>query len=115
MGETPIRTVRIAETWDAAKAVADQRGERMATFVERALQREITHSAAEGTAVTFTLSDELHDSLQQIAEFEHRTAEATLVVAVAEYIRIHDKRAAVRAIGAEIARKHRGILDRLAQ
>jgi predicted transcriptional regulator len=64
---------------------------------------------------TVNLPDDLHASLKKVADAEHRSANATIVVAVAEYVRNHDKRAAVRAIAAEIATRHRDLLDRLAR
>lgn len=64
---------------------------------------------------TVTLPDDLHDSLKQVAAAEHRSANATIIVAVAEYVRNHDKKAAVRAIANEVAQRHRELLDRLAQ
>ncbi|MGI5245146.1 Arc family DNA-binding protein [Dactylosporangium sp. CA-139066] len=67
------------------------------------------------TTTTVTLPDELHDSLKQVAAAEHRSANATIVCAVAEYVQNHDKRASVRLIAAEVAAKHRELLDRLAK
>lgn len=64
---------------------------------------------------TVTLPDELHGALKRVAADEHRSANATIVVAVEEYVRRRDKRAAVRAIATEVADKHRELLDRLAQ
>ncbi|MER7006882.1 Arc family DNA-binding protein [Dactylosporangium sp. NPDC000555] len=64
---------------------------------------------------TVTLPGELHDSLKQVAAAEHRSANATIVVAVAQYVQNHDKKAAVGAIAAEIAERHRELLDRLAK
>jgi predicted transcriptional regulator len=64
---------------------------------------------------TVNLPDDLHASLKQVAEVEHRSANATIVIAVAEYISRHDKRAKVRALAAEIAQRHSELLERLAQ
>jgi predicted transcriptional regulator len=64
---------------------------------------------------TVTLPDDLHASLKRVAAEEHRSANATIIVAVTEYIRSRDKKAAVQAIAAEVAEKHRELLDRLAQ
>lgn len=60
-----------------------------------------------------TLPDDLHESLKRVAADEHRTVNDTIVVAVAEYIRSRDKKAAVQALAAEVAEKHRELLDRL--
>ncbi|GAA4262230.1 hypothetical protein GCM10022255_098150 [Dactylosporangium darangshiense] len=67
------------------------------------------------TTTTVTLPDELHASLKRVAEAEHRSANATIIVAVEQYVRARDKRAAVGAIAAEVAERHRELLDRLAQ
>jgi predicted transcriptional regulator len=64
---------------------------------------------------TVNLPDELHASLKQVAEAEHRSANATIVVAVAEYVRNHDKRARIRELAADIAQRDQELLDRLAQ
>jgi predicted transcriptional regulator len=64
---------------------------------------------------TITFPDVLHESLKRVATEEHRSVNATVVVAVTQYVGSHDKRAIVRVMAAEIARKHRGLLDRLAQ
>jgi predicted transcriptional regulator len=64
---------------------------------------------------TVTLPDELHASLKKLAEAEHRSANATIVVAIEQYVQSRSKRAAVQAIAAEVAEKHRELLDRLAQ
>lgn len=64
---------------------------------------------------TVNLPDDLHASLKQVAEAEHRSANATIVVAVAEYVGRHDKRAKVRALAADVAERHRELLDRLAR
>jgi predicted transcriptional regulator len=49
---------------------------------------------------TMNLPDDLHASLKQVAEAEHRR---------------HDKQAKVRALAAEVAERHKELLDRLAQ
>lgn len=40
-GQTPVRTLRLGSIWDEAKAIADQRGEKMTAVVEDALRRYI--------------------------------------------------------------------------
>ena len=64
---------------------------------------------------TVSLPDDLHASLKQVAEAEHRSANATIIVAVTEYVSRHNKRAQVRALATEVAERHKDLLDRLAQ
>jgi predicted transcriptional regulator len=64
---------------------------------------------------TVNLPDDLHASLKEVAEAEHRSANATIVVAITEYVSRHDKRAKVRALAADVAERHKELLDRLAQ
>lgn len=64
---------------------------------------------------TVNLPDDLHARLKQVAEAEHRSANATIVVAITEYVSRHDKRAKVHALATEVAERHRELLDRLAQ
>ena len=64
---------------------------------------------------TVNLPDDLHASLKQVAEAEHRSANATIIIAVTEYVSRHDKKAKVRALAAEVAEHHKELLDRLAQ
>jgi predicted transcriptional regulator len=64
---------------------------------------------------TVNLPDDLHASLKQVAEAEHRSANATIIIAVTEYVSRHDKRTQVRALAAEVAQRHGELLDRLAQ
>jgi hypothetical protein len=44
-GQTKGRSIRIGDTWDEAYAAADADGEKFATFVERALRRELDRRA----------------------------------------------------------------------
>ena len=64
---------------------------------------------------TVNLPDELHASLKAVAEAEHRSANATIIVAVAEYVSRHDKRTRIRALAADVAERHKELLDRLAR
>lgn len=64
---------------------------------------------------TVNLPDDLHASLKQVAEAEHRSANATIVVAVAEYVSRHDRRTKVRALAADVAERHKELLERLAR
>lgn len=63
---------------------------------------------------TVTIPDDLHKSLKQIADDEHRSLNATMIVAMTHYVQNRDRRAAIRAMAAEIARRDREILDGLA-
>lgn len=62
---------------------------------------------------TVNLPDDLHAALKEVAEAEHRSANATVIVAVTEYVSRHNKRAKVRALAAEVAERHSELLDRL--
>ncbi|MBN1173809.1 MAG: Arc family DNA-binding protein [Micromonosporaceae bacterium] len=64
---------------------------------------------------TVNLPDDLHASLKAVAEAEHRSANATIIVAITEYVNRHDKRARVRALAEDVASQHRELLDRLAR
>lgn len=64
---------------------------------------------------TITFPDPLHDSLKRVAHEEHRSINATVVVAVTQYVGSHDQRAVVRLMAAEIVRKRRELFDRLAR
>lgn len=64
---------------------------------------------------TVNLPDDLHAALKHIAESEHRSANATIVVAVSEYVHRHDKRAQVRSLAEQVAERHEELLDRLGQ
>lgn len=64
---------------------------------------------------TVNLPDDLHTSLKKVAEAERRSANSTIIMAVAEYVSRHDKRARVRALAAEVGEQHRELLDRLAR
>ena len=41
-GQTPVRTMRIGSAWDQAKAIADQRGDKMVAIIEAALRRYVS-------------------------------------------------------------------------
>ncbi|MGF1645983.1 MAG: Arc family DNA-binding protein [Kineosporiaceae bacterium] len=64
---------------------------------------------------TVNLPDDLHAALKQLADAEHRSANATIIVAISEYIQRHQRRATVGALAAEVAERHRELLDRLAE
>lgn len=47
-GQTPVRTARIGNVWDEAKAIADSRGEKMTAVVEAELRRYIKRHTKTG-------------------------------------------------------------------
>lgn len=48
-GNTPVRSVRVPdERWEAARRIADERGETMTELVNRLLEREIRHHPGGG-------------------------------------------------------------------
>lgn len=40
-GQTPVRTVRIGNVWDEAKAIAEERGEKLPAVIDAALRRYV--------------------------------------------------------------------------
>ena len=64
---------------------------------------------------TVTLPDELHAALKRIAEDEHRSMNATILVAVEQYVAARSHRAKVQQLAADVARRDAELLDRLAQ
>ncbi len=64
---------------------------------------------------TVNLPDDLHAALKRVAEAEHRSANATIIMAVMEYVSRHDKQSRVRDLAADVAERHKDLLDRLAQ
>jgi predicted transcriptional regulator len=66
-------------------------------------------------ATTVSLPDDLHVSLKLVAEAEQCSADATIVVAIAEYVSRHDKRVKIRELAADVAARHGELLGRLAQ
>jgi len=67
------------------------------------------------SVTTLNLPDELHAALKDVALAERRSTNATIVVALEEYVARHGKTARVRALAAEVAERHEELLDRLAQ
>lgn len=50
-GNTPVRSVRVPdERWDAARRIADERGETMSELINRLLEREVRHHPSGGDA-----------------------------------------------------------------
>jgi predicted transcriptional regulator len=64
---------------------------------------------------TVSLPDELHAALKRIADDEHRSMNATILVAVEQYVAVRSHRSKVRELAAEVARRDTELLDRLAQ
>lgn len=64
---------------------------------------------------TLNLPDDLHAALKKLAEAEHRSTNATIIVAVTEYVARHDKKAKVQELAADVAERHKELLDRLAR
>jgi predicted transcriptional regulator len=64
---------------------------------------------------TVNLPDELHARLKQVAEAEHRSMNATIVIAVEQYVDERHRRARVRALAHDVAQRDAELLNRLAQ
>jgi predicted transcriptional regulator len=64
---------------------------------------------------TVNLPDELHAALKRVAEDEHRSMNATILVALEQYVAARSHRAKVRELAADVARRDAELLDRLAR
>jgi predicted transcriptional regulator len=64
---------------------------------------------------TLNLPDELHAKLKSLAEAEHRSVNATILVAVERYIEDSAHRAKVAAAARDVAVRDKELLDRLAK
>jgi len=64
---------------------------------------------------TVNLPDELHAKLKALADEEHRSMNATIIVAVERYVEDQDRRGRVRELAREVAHRDAELLDRLAQ
>lgn len=64
---------------------------------------------------TINLPDDLHAALRRVADDEHRSMNATILVAVEQYVAARSHRAKVRGLAADVARQDAELLDRLAQ
>jgi len=64
---------------------------------------------------TVNLPDDLHGDLKRVAEAEHRSANATIVMAIAEYVEKRTRHNAVQRLAADIAVRDHELLDRLAR
>lgn len=64
---------------------------------------------------TVNLPDELHAQLKRVADEEHRSMNATILVAVEQYVAERSHRLKVRELAREVARRDAELLDRLAK
>jgi predicted transcriptional regulator len=64
---------------------------------------------------TVNLPDELHAALKRVAEDEHRSMNATILVALEQYVAARSHRTKVHELAADVARMDAELLDRLAQ
>jgi len=64
---------------------------------------------------TVNLPDDLHAALKALAEAEHRSVNATILVAVERYIEDSAHRSKVVAAAREVAGRDAVLLDRLAK
>jgi predicted transcriptional regulator len=64
---------------------------------------------------TVNLPDGLHERLKQLAEQEHRSMNATIVVAIEEYVSTRSHRARVRDLARDVADRDAELLRRLAE
>jgi predicted transcriptional regulator len=64
---------------------------------------------------TISLPDELHAALKRIADDEHRSMNATILVAVEQYVTARSHRSKVRELATDVAQRDAELLDRLAR
>lgn len=64
---------------------------------------------------TVNLPDGLHERLKQLAEREHRSMNATIVVAIEAYVEARSHRDRVRDLAREVAERDAELLRRLAE
>lgn len=64
---------------------------------------------------TLNLPDDLHAQLKALAEAEHRSMNATILVAVEQYVEENGRRARVRNLAGEVAQRDAELLGRLAK
>jgi predicted transcriptional regulator len=64
---------------------------------------------------TVSLPDHLHARLKVIAEREHRSMNATIIVAVERYLDGEDRRSRIRELAQNVAERDAELLDRLAR
>jgi predicted transcriptional regulator len=64
---------------------------------------------------TVNLPEELHAQLRRVADEDRRSTNATIVVAVEQYVAARSHRARVRELAEDVAGRDAELLDRLAQ
>jgi predicted transcriptional regulator len=64
---------------------------------------------------TVNLPSELHAALKRIADDEHRSMNATILVAVEQYVASRSHRSKVREVAADVASRDAELLDRLSK
>ncbi|GAB3803445.1 ribbon-helix-helix domain-containing protein [Micromonospora zhanjiangensis] len=64
---------------------------------------------------TVNLPDGLHEQLKQLADQEHRSMNATIVVAVERYVSERSHRSRIRDLAGEVAERDAELLRRLAE
>jgi len=64
---------------------------------------------------TVNLPDELHAALKRVADDEHRSMNATILVALEQYVAARSHREKVRGLASDVAGRDAELLDRLAQ
>jgi predicted transcriptional regulator len=64
---------------------------------------------------TVNLPDGLHEQLKQLADQEHRSMNATIVVAVKQYVSERSHRSRIRDLAGEVAERDAELLRRLAE
>jgi predicted transcriptional regulator len=65
-------------------------------------------------AITFDLPPELHEQVRSIAAAERRSITQTLILAVEEYVKRHQRAAQIDALSKRIAEEDAELLRRLA-
>ncbi|GAA1872801.1 ribbon-helix-helix domain-containing protein [Asanoa iriomotensis] len=64
---------------------------------------------------TVDLPDGLHERLKQLAEEDRRSLNATIVVAVEEYLSARSRRDRIRGLAGEVVERDPELLHRLAE
>jgi hypothetical protein len=54
-------------------------------------------------------------ALERTTHAGHRSADAVTVVAATDHVSRHDKQGRIRVLAVDVAERHKGLLDRLAQ
>lgn len=64
---------------------------------------------------TLNLPDQLHEQLKALAEEEHRSMNATILVAVERYVEDRSHRSRVRELALDVSRRDAELLRRLGE